>query len=190
MTPASHVQYRLLMRFVTPQSWDPWAPGSLLGWSVVHPPTPRPPHPSHHPPTPPCLPTIHRPAPTVDDRSDRGHSGVPRASDEELILRVGLGRDHLGLGRRATCASSRLGCGNELVGGQSRRGSPPREVLRAKLRDAAPGVAAAASVVCPPFEFRGLSPMVPPAGEIALEARLNRHNRVRVIASSINCSGG
>ena len=93
---------------------------------------------------------------------------MPRASDEELILRVGLGRDHLGLGRRATCASSRLGSGNELVGGQSRRGSPPREVLRAKLRDAAPGVTAAASVVCPPFDSRGLSPMVPekPAGEI------------------------
>lgn len=51
--------------------------------------------------------------------------------------------------------------------GIRRRKSPQREVLRAKLRDAAPGVAAAASVACPPFESRGLSPMGPMNGRWA-----------------------
>ena len=34
------VQGRFLKKFVTPQSWDPWAPGSLLGCQVVQPPPP------------------------------------------------------------------------------------------------------------------------------------------------------
>ena len=29
------VQGRFLKKFVTPQSWDPWAPGALLGFFMV-----------------------------------------------------------------------------------------------------------------------------------------------------------
>ena len=63
------VQGRFLKKFVTPQSWDPWAPGSLLGCQVAHPPTSRltPPIPPIPPPTyptnPPTHPPIHPPAP-------------------------------------------------------------------------------------------------------------------------------
>lgn len=49
------MQGRFLKKFVTPQSWDPWAPGSLLGCQVVQPPpTHSMTHPIHpHPPAPP-----------------------------------------------------------------------------------------------------------------------------------------
>ena len=63
------VQGRFLKKFVTPQSWDPWAPGSLLGCQVVHPPTPRstppiprPTHPTHPATGSPAHPPAHQPA--------------------------------------------------------------------------------------------------------------------------------
>ena len=54
------VQGRFLKKFVTPQSWDPWAPGSLLGCQVVQPTPPatnrpattRPTTTRHHTPPP------------------------------------------------------------------------------------------------------------------------------------------
>ena len=90
------------------------------------------------------------------DRSRRGHSGAARASDEEFIIRVGLRRRDLGLGRRAPCAGTGWAAATRRFEGDRGAGRP-RARFCVRKRGAAPGVAAAASAGCPPFELGGLS---------------------------------
>ena len=116
------------------------------------------PHPPHPPRLPLAPPTLH---PSTDpssdgDRSRRGHSGAARASDEELIICVGLRRRDLGLGRRAPCAGTGWAAATRRFEGDRGAGRP-RARFCVRKRGAAPGVAAAASAGCPPFELGGLS---------------------------------
>ena len=102
-------------------------PSPLFGRVVVTPPTPL-----SSPPTPqpvrPAHPSSPPPTRAMGTGSRRGHSGAARASDEELIVRVGLRRRDLGLGRRAPC----VGTGWAAVRGRSGCRSPQKAVLRAK----------------------------------------------------------